>query len=231
MQNCDVKYIISSIDEENRQRYDYDLVQKLYLEYSSTKVNDSGTVEKLVDKFKGQTILIMAPGITIEKYKPVITKYIQDYNPIVISVNFKPCDFKTDYIFFSNAIRWEEFKGNKEESDSEKYILTSNIHTKDDKSLVINYSSLIEESSVLPDNSTIMLLNLLDQLGVSKIAIAGFDGLDEQQSNYINGTEPIRHINMTYKQINEEISNLFKNFRERVAMKINIETITPSKYS
>ena len=36
---------------------------------------------------------------------------------------------------------------------------------------------------------------------------------------------------MTYKQINEEISNLFKNFRERVAMKINIETITPSKYS
>ena len=173
----------------------------------------------------------MAPGITIEKYKPVITKYIQDYNPIVISVNFKPCDFKIDYIFFSNAIRWEEFKGNKEESDSEKYILTSNIHTKDDKSLVINYSSLIEESSVLPDNSTIMLLNLLDQLGVSKIAIAGFDGLDEQQSNYINGTEPIRHINMTYKQINEEISNLFKSFRERVAMKINIETITPSKYS
>ena len=147
----------------------------------------------------------MAPGITIEKYKPIITKYIQDYNPIVISVNFKPCDFKIDYIFFSNAIRWEEFKGNKEESDSEKYILTSNIHTKDDKSLVINYSSLIEESSVLPDNSTIMLLNLLDQLGVSKIAIAGFDGLDEQQSNYINGTEPIRHINMTYKQINEEI--------------------------
>ena len=149
----------------------------------------------------------------------------------MISVNFKPCDFKIDYIFFSNAIRWEEFKGNKEESDSEKYILTSNIHTKDDKSLVINYSSLIEESSVLPDNSTIMLLNLLDQLGVSKIAIAGFDGLDEQQSNYINGTEPIRHINMTYKQINEEISNLFKSFRERVAMKINIETITPSKYS
>ena len=231
LQNCDVKYIISSIDEENRQRYDYDLVQKLYLEYSSAKVNDSGTVEKLVYKFKGQTILIMAPGITIEKYKPVITKYIQDYNPIVISINFKPCDFKIDYIFFSNAIRWEEFKGNKEESDSEKYILTSNIHTKDDKSLVINYSSLIEESSVLPDNSTIMLLNLLDQLGVSKIAIAGFDGLDEQQSNYINGTEPIRHINMTYKQINEEISNLFKNFRERVAMKINIETITPSKYS
>lgn len=111
LQNCDVKYIISSIDEENRQRYDYDLVQKLYLEYSSTKVNDSGTVEKLVDKFKGQTILIMAPGITIEKYKPIITKYIQDYNPIVISVNFKPCDFKIDYIFFLMQFVGKNLKG------------------------------------------------------------------------------------------------------------------------
>lgn len=83
----------------------------------------------------------------------------------------------------------------------------------------------------MPDNSTIMLLNLLDHIGVSEIAIAGFDGLDERQQNYIDGTEPVRHINMTYEQINEEISKLFKSYKERVAMKIKVKVITPSKYS
>ena len=229
LKNCDVKYIISGIDKEKRQRYDYDLIQKLYLKYSSSKVDDSRTIEMLNKIFKGQNVLILAPGMTIEKYRSKIIKYIQDYNPIVVGINFKPHDIKVNYLFFSNAIRWEEFKSDKKECD-EGIILTSNIHAKNHKFFVVNYSSLVEESSVLPDNSTIMLLNLLDLLGVSKIAIAGFDGLDEQQSNYADGTEPVRHIDMTYKQINNEIGNLFKIYKERVATKIEIETITPSKY-
>lgn len=228
LNNCDIKYILSSIDQEKRQRYDYDLIQKLYVDYSSSKVDDCEIMNQLTSDLEDKKMLIVASGATTKTHKYILEEYIQKNNPIVIGINFRPQNIKVDYIFFSNVIRWEEFKS---KSDREKYILTSNIHTQDNNVMTVNYSSLIEECSLMPDNSTIMLLNLLDHIGVSEIAIAGFDGLDERQQNYIDGTEPVRHINMTYEQINEEISKLFKSYKERVAMKIKVKVITPSKYS
>ncbi|MDD6155447.1 MAG: hypothetical protein PUB52_00285 [Lachnospiraceae bacterium] len=227
LNNCDVKYILSRIDEEKRQRYDYDLIQKLYLEYSSTKVDDTQILEQLSDVLKGKKVLVLASGTTIETYKDNIIEYIEENNPVVVSVNFKPCDIKVDYVFFTNVIRWEEFTN---KTNQEKFILSSNIHTDNENVKIVNYSSLIEECSVMPDNSTIMLLNLLDHIGATEIGIAGFDGFNEQNRNYIDGTEPTRQINMTFEQINGEVRKLFKAYRERVMGKIKVYTITPSKY-
>lgn len=227
LNNRDIKYILSGIEQEKRQRYDYDLIQQLYLEYSSTKVDDSEILSKLHQEFEGHIILVMASGKTVETYRQQIQEFVDQKEPIIISINFESGDIKADYVFFTNTIRWEEYP-NKKQRD--KCIVSSNIHTDTEGTLSVNYSSLIEEGSILPDNSTIMLLNLLHQIGVGEIAIAGFDGLDEQSENYISGTSPNQTIDMSYREINETIRGLLQSYKNRVSDNVKLYTITPSKY-
>ena len=96
--------------------------------------------------------------------------------------------------------------------------------------MLVNYSSLIEEGSILPDNSAIMLLNLLNQIGVGEIAIAGFDGLDERGGNYICGTSPNQTIDISYSEVNKTIRGLLQSYKKRVSDNVKLYTITPSKY-
>ena len=67
-----------------------------------------------------------------------------------------------------------------------KCILSSNIKGNIENVIRVNYASLICEDSKLSDNSTMMLLNLLEKCGVKKIMIAGFDGLKPNEDNYVN---------------------------------------------
>ena len=227
LNNKDVKYILSSIDPEKRQRYDYNLIQKKYLEYSSTKVDDSETLVKLHKEFENRTILMIAPGKTVETHREKIQEFVEQNNPITICINFEPENVCADYIFFTNTIRWEEYTNKK---SMRKFIVSSNIHTDIEDVLLVNYSSLIEESSILPDNSTIMLLNLLNLIGVREIAIAGFDGFDEQSENYFSGTKPNKNIDISYHEINEVVHGLLRSYKNRVSGNIKLYTITPSKY-
>lgn len=227
LNNKDIKYIISGIDQEKRQRYDYDLIKKLYLEYSSTKVDDSETLARLHKEFEGSTILVMASGKSVDTHRQKIQEFIKSKKPIVISINFEPKYICSDYVFFTNTIRWEEYSDKKQRN---KFILSSNIHADTEDVLLVNYSSLIEESSILPDNSTIMLLNLLNQIGVREIAVAGFDGFDEQGENYISGTKPNQTIDISYYEINETIQRVLQSYKNRVSDNIKLYTITPSKY-
>ncbi|MDD6192825.1 MAG: hypothetical protein PUB24_07085 [Lachnospiraceae bacterium] len=227
LNNRDIKYILSGINQEKRQRYDYDLIQKLYLEYSSTKVDDSEILSKLHKEFEGRTILMMASGKTVETYSKQIRKFIDQKNPIIICINFEPVDINADYVFFTNTIRWEEYPNKKRRSNC---IVSSNIHTDTEGTMLVNYSSLIEEGSILPDNSAIMLLNLLNQIGVGEIAIAGFDGLDERGGNYICGTSPNQTIDISYSEVNKTIRGLLQSYKKRVSDNVKLYTITPSKY-
>ena len=94
----------------------------------------------------------------------------------------------------------------------------------------MDYSRLISEDSLLCDNSTIMLLNLLKVLEVKEIGIAGFDGLKENEQNYVDDTFPDEKKSMTCGEINVEIRRLLMQYRNKIAEKIKIKFVTPSIY-
>ncbi len=60
LNNKDIKYILSGIDEAKRQRYDYDNIQRVYKEYSSSKVDDKEAIKELAHKIGGKEVLILA---------------------------------------------------------------------------------------------------------------------------------------------------------------------------
>lgn len=228
LETKDIKNLVSMIDPETRQRYDYDNIENLYMEYIADKIDDSKTIEKLKNEFGHKDILVLAPGNSISVYKEKIDSYIERYNPIVITVNFIT-ENEDAYAFFGNQKRYSKIK---KEQKGHKIIISSNVKSKEKETLVVNYHSLINRGYKYFENSTMMLLNLLKRIEVHKIAIAGFDGFHaENISNYAEGFwEDERHVE-EYVLINEEVGNMLAGLVETLKGKCDIELLTPSIYA
>ena len=93
----------------------------------------------------------------------------------------------------------------------------------------MDYSSLIAEESMLGDNSTIMLLNLLKKLEVAHIRIVGFDGLSNDGMNYVN-SDFFDNNKLSIKETNNEIKKLYNNFKDKTKNKIDVKILTPTVY-
>ena len=106
----DIQYILSKIDAEKRQRYDYDNIQRIYREYISLNVDDTEAIDALSNTFENKRILVIAPGNTVRLYNDRIKKEAEREGTLVISVNFLPDNIAVDYLFCANPIHWGRLK-------------------------------------------------------------------------------------------------------------------------
>lgn len=222
----DIGKILSMIDPDKRQRYDYDNIQKLYIEYIADKTDDYETIQYLRKLIGDREVLVLVPGNSLNEYAKGISDYIVAHDPFIISVNFVDAN-KKSYAFFGNQKRYAMLK---EQRQGRKVIVSSNVHS-DGEDIVVNYHSLINRGYKYFENSTIMLLNLLKRIEVNSIAIAGFDGFDtEKKNNYIDGSyQNDRHID-EFVQLNEEIGDMLTGISETLEGKCEIHMITPSMF-
>lgn len=222
----DIGKILSMIDPDKRQRYDYDNIQKLYIEYIADKTDDYETIQSLRKLIGDREVLVLVPGNSLNEYAKGISDYITAHDPFIISVNFVDAN-KKSYAFFGNQKRYAMLK---EQRQGRKVIVSSNVHS-DGEDIVVNYHSLINRGYKYFENSTIMLLNLLKRIEVNSIAIAGFDGFDtEKKNNYIDGSyQNDRHID-EFVQLNEEIGDMLTGISETLEGKCEIHMITPSMF-
>lgn len=222
----DIGKILSMIDPVTRQRYDYDNIEKLYIEYVSEKVDDHEAINKLQETIGSKEVVVLVPGNSLNTYRQEIDEYIRLNKAFVISVNFI-ADDKDAYAFFGNQKR---FNATRRKHQGRSIIVSSNV--KDDgNSIVVNYHSLINRGYKYFENSTIMLLNLLKRIGVGRISLAGFDGFEsDKASNYSEEDfQNDRHRN-EFDDLNKEISSMFSELRETMAGKCDIYFITPSRF-
>lgn len=182
-----VNEILGRLQGEKKLLYDKSYAELLYKEYQMVEIDDARCREQLIDMLKEREILLLGPGTSIVKEKEKIKKYIEEKNPVVISVNFIEETYKIDYVFLSNSKRYVQLattlSNNKVE---EKIIATSNVtKTSGTFDYVLKYSSLIDEDAEVIDNSFIMLLRVMMQLGIRKVETAGFDGYSpKEKGNY-----------------------------------------------
>ena len=81
------------------------------------------------------------------------------------------------------------------------------------------------------DNSTIMLLRLLDILGVSKISIAGFDGYSYTENNYATKSLELSSLHDDPTEMNKELEEMLTDYQQtRVHQDTEICFITPSRF-
>ena len=117
-----------------------------------------------------------------------------------------------------------------EEIEREHCILASNIKEDTDRAVYINYSSYVDEDSILADNSVMMLLRLLQCCGVRDVALAGFDGMKDREENYAaNGFVNSGH-GLSAAENNRIITEMFQSYRKQVGTAVNISFLTPSIY-
>lgn len=226
----DIKYIISMIDPQKRMSYDYDNIQRLYQEYNNTKVDDSFALEELKKQLLGRNILLLMPGSTIVEYKNEISQYIEDNNAKVILVNFTDKEYQTsDYItFWGSKKRYDKYK---EQCIHVKSVVTSNVATDNNEDLVINYDSYIDRTEEYSDNTSLMLLKVLQRIGITSFAIAGFDGFKEQGSYFNENNYKEVRFSSKYDEINKAISKLLKKYADSLDEISHIKFLTPSIFS
>lgn len=228
----DIRYILNKIGALKRKRYDYDLLESTYVEYLKSEINDSASMERLGKAISGKNVLVLAPGRTVTDYVDSINEYIHGSDPVVIAINFIPENIKTDYLYLSNVRRYSYWSGQERFKDVKK-ILTSNVLSSSCTDEVVSFSRLIKCGFPHVDNSALMLLRLLDQLGAGAIAIAGMDGFSPNKSepNYVDSR--IETVN-TYEnaiEINHEVTEMLRDYIQTRKNKISVTFITPSRYA
>ena len=230
-----IRYILNKIGAIPRKRYDYNLLEKTYLEYQSSDIDDKVDILKLENELVDRKILIIAPGPTSTTKIDDIRHYRNKCDNIVtISVNFIPSNIETDYVFISNVSRYAYWKNDPHFSARRK-IITSNLErTDEDNTLTISYQRLIKCGWENMENATILLLRLLDEIGVADIAIAGFDGYEYDSNSHKNYAQTNLELNEAFQKadtVNREIREMLADYLATRKRDATIHFITPSRYS
>lgn len=228
----DIRLILNEIGSQERKRYNYDLLEKTYLECVNSDIDDTQAFNNLKGVFENKNILIMAPGSTAKNIKE-IKQYIQRNQSLVISINFLHNDISSDYIYFSNTKRYSYWE-NEPNIVSHKKIITSNVALAANNAQIISFSRLIKCGWNYMDCSAIMLMRLLDQLNVDKIGIVGLDGYDFSNingSNYVSSDLEIESVNINQYERNLEIREMLVDFKETMTSGCKVDFIVPTRFS
>lgn len=208
--------IFEMMDEDEKVSYNREYIDKLYIDYLARETTDEMNISIFKKRVCNAPVLIVGSGRSILSERKIIDKFVNDYHPIIISVNFDCPIWETDYIFISNLKRKEEISPQL----YSKCIVTSNIDG-NQFFLKVGYRALLNDEELVKDNAGLMLIKLLIELGVKRIYIAGMDGYSEKNNYAFDGMELIMKTR-TWSRINNGICKVLDNYRCKV--KINFLT-------
>ncbi len=229
----EMRNVIEMLPVADRRVYDYDLLEKTYLDYQNKDVDDTETLAHLKETFANRKVLLIAPGSSVNKEKEKIQTYITREDPIVIGTNHVFDDFDCDYLFFSNPQRYEYAKDiHSIKLSVTKKILLSNIVTEgSDDELIINFNLLVKRGWEHFDNAIIMCLRLMSKLHVRNVALAGFDGFSNEYSeSYCDTSLPSLNPRNNWDELNAEIQDMLRDFVISNAGNMEVMFITESYY-
>jgi len=224
-----INEILQRIPEEKKLGKDIKMLETLYLEYQMQECDDSNALSHLKKLFSGKPVLALGPGKNAKQESGKIQEYIDQNDPLVISLNYIPEEIDIPFLFLTNAHRYLQMSNNltKKNNRNIQIIATSNVNVTGSQLLHrINYARLIDEEAEFPDNSMMMLIRLLISLRVRDVALAGFDGYTADSLNYFDK-------NMEYSFVKERAAYLNesgKQFLSEVSDQIHITFVTNSYY-
>ncbi len=222
IRTSDIERILKGVDISEAEMFNEQYIEKLYREYMSVEADNSDCFKRLREAVSGREILVIAPGVSVNEYKNKLICFINEKAPLIITVHCNLEDIAADFKFFTTIKRYDLFHTDDKKSVS---IVTSNLkryEEVDDSAMVVSYQSLAYHDGIFSDDSVLMLLNLLSQIGVDKVNIAGFDGF-----NFLNGDFYIEEISRSVdKSKNDDVKKILSNSYKD----IEINFITPSYY-
>ena len=226
--------ILNMLQGEKKLLYDKEYIEELYMEYQSRECNDDEALRELSAKWRDQEILVLGPGANLLRQQDRVHRYIEEKDPVVITINYLPEEFHTDYVFLTNSRRYMQLitrlallAENGQWKKEFRTVATSNIpKVSENFDYILNYNSLIDRNAEYMDNSFVMLLHVMAETGVRRIACAGFDGYSTKAENYFNSEMDYRIAKEKFHGLNEYVA---KNLRDLKGT-LEVEFVTDSRY-
>ncbi|MBO5573087.1 MAG: aldolase catalytic domain-containing protein [Clostridium sp.] len=226
--------ILNRLEGDKKLLYDKEYIEQLYMEYQSCECNDEEALRELSAKWRDQKILVLGPGKNLDRQKDRVARYIEEKHPVVITINYLPEEFHTDYIFLTNSRRYMQLNTrlallgqDREWKRDFRTVATSNIPTVSEQfDYILNYSSLIDRNAEYMDNSFVMLLHVLAEAGVHHAACAGFDGYSTKSENYFDSEMDYRIAKEKFHGLNEYVAKNIKDLQGT----LEVEFVTDSRY-
>lgn len=223
--NKSMKQLLAGLPDDVKNSYSAEKAEEYYQEFQKKFVDDHDALNELRKAFEDKELLVLAPGKSLAVKRGKVSEYIDQHRPVIIAVNVVPADYPCDYLICTNEKRLKKL----ELPVGFRLILTSNIAKQEkwSQALVINYSSYLSEQSLIADNPTLMLLQLFINIGIKKIAIAGFDGYSpDSKENYFD----VRLSMGTSISLKLQKNSLIREKVKGLGKLLNIEFVTESLY-
>ena len=221
----DISALLKLIPDESKSMYDQKLIESIYVDFQSNIMDDSDAIDTIRENIADREVVVVAPGKGYIEYINEIQKNSNKKDCYVVSVNFIDSALNADMAFFGNVKRYSEYMPDVNRFKG-KVSITSNIKDRNGKELIVNYADYLNDDPNIIDNSGLMLINLLSEIGVKGIKLAGFDGFDtDRRMNYYDGMGNVAERGYLYAQ-NKSMSLKLK----QLSAKTNISFITPSMY-
>jgi 4-hydroxy 2-oxovalerate aldolase len=217
---------LKKIPAGKKTTFDKAVIEELFREYQNNDIDDTWAYETVRGAIKGRNVLIIAPGGSVTREKDKIKAYIEKTKPIVFAINQIPKDYKADFVFLSNARRYNQLMYDIIQTDTDaRFIITSNITAADkNKKIVFNFAPLRIDVADISDNAVLLLIKILKKLDIGTVTVAGFDGFSAGAGNYSADYSALCNIPDTAAH-NAKIIAFLKNSG---GVKLNF--LTESKY-
>jgi len=212
--------ILRGITPKDKLTFKKEIAEKYYQEYLNNYIDDRKALEKLREGIEGKKVLVLAPGSSISSYSDKIKELLGHDDAIGISVSFTADEYNPDYVFSSNMRRFSKMQG----KTKAKSIITSNM--KQSADYVINFASYSLPEELVIDNSGLMLIGILRDVGAKEILLAGMDGYGVKAgSDYYK-----KQLDYDFSKEANERNMLIAKHLKRLSQEIKITFVTPSMY-
>ena len=189
--------------------------------------DDKEVLDNLKEKTAGKKVLLIAPGKHLLDADEKIKEMLADDGILSIALNNDKA-YLTDLVLATKQERYEKAVGR-----GKNVIVTSNVVRNVDAQFegqvqVINYKEWIKTANGVNDSAMVVMFNLLKEVGVKEVYLAGFDGFSVNiNDNYMdkNLRRPV-----TEEQANER-NEFFKEFLNGMKAFMEIHFLTVSKYN
>lgn len=228
----DMRNIIESLSSEERIKYDYDLLERKFVENQDRQIDDRDAIASIRGKMgikngDSKKIVLIAPGKESIIQKRKVLEYINTKDSIVVAVNAILPDYNYDYLFVTNTARYEYAKITYPDhfAKTDKILLSNIKKESDNREYILNYSRAIKRGWPHFDNAVICALRLMDRLCVKDVYIAGFDGFkNKYNESYADESLPTLNSEGKWEELNDEIKEMFNDVKNTTRLKIHFIT-------
>lgn len=216
--------LFEQISPDRKFEFDKDYAEEVYHKYMAERHLYHLHMDRLREKIKGKSVILIAPGKSVETEKDRILMFMKEKDVVSISINF--AYENTQLIFVSNLIRFRDLGVDKHN----KCIVTSNIPAEEAYAQV-NYDTLLTPVETVKDNAGMMAIRLMIELGATEVNLAGFDGYSHfSDDNYSVFQRTLVTKPELADEMNKGITQMLKCFKEEIPINFLTKSIYQTVY-